>query len=123
MESPTINEHVPQVQADQPVEPVTIPTVPETPNREIKVFNPPANAPPPAEVPESFYKLDANEVGRLYKSQVDNRQKMENAPLRTQKMRTTEEQERMKKYPRTTIRVRLPDGTILQAVFQSKEKG
>lgn len=28
----------------------------------------------------------------------------------------------MKKYPRTTIRVRLPDHTILQAQFESKER-
>ncbi|KAI9008972.1 hypothetical protein CLU79DRAFT_775447 [Phycomyces nitens] len=115
MESSTANEQV-------PAQPVAVQIAPEAPNREIKVFSPPANAPLPAEMPESFYKLDANDIGKLYKSQMDNRQKIENAPLRTQKMRTTEEQERMKKYPRATIRVRLPDGTILQAVFESKEK-
>lgn len=38
-------------------------------------------------------------------------------------MRDAEDQERMKKYPKTTIRVRMPDYTIVQAVFQSKETG
>ncbi|SAM03544.1 hypothetical protein [Absidia glauca] len=97
------------------------------------------------EVPESFYKLDSNQVAKLYKAQVAHRQDLENrhvvkqnecvhreliplflfvcspSPLKTQKMRNAEELERMKKYPKTTIRVRFPDHTILQAVFESKE--
>lgn len=44
-------------------------------------------------------------------------------PLKTQKMRDSEDQEKLKKYPKTTIRVRMPDHTIVQAVFQSKERG
>lgn len=44
-------------------------------------------------------------------------------PLKTQKMRDGEDQEKLKKYPKTTIRIRMPDHTIVQAVFQSKEKG
>jgi hypothetical protein len=38
-------------------------------------------------------------------------------------MRNLEEKERMKKYPKTTIRVRFPDGLILQINFLSSEKG
>lgn len=38
-------------------------------------------------------------------------------------MRDGEEQEKLKKYPKTTIRIRMPDHTIVQAVFQSKERG
>ncbi|KAG0185785.1 UBX domain-containing protein 6 [Apophysomyces sp. BC1034] len=96
----------------------------ETPNREVKVFAPPSNASSRVDLPESFYKLDANEIKALYSSQVERRQKLENAqvPLKTQKMRNAEEQERMKKYPKTAIRVRLPDSVILQATFQSKER-
>ncbi|KAI9305800.1 hypothetical protein BJ944DRAFT_161065 [Cunninghamella echinulata] len=93
-------------------------------DRQVQVFSPPANAPStPAEVPESFFKLDSNQVAKLYKAQVAYRQALEDAPLKTQKMRNIEELEKMKKYPKTTIRVRLPDHTILQAVFESKEKG
>lgn len=44
-------------------------------------------------------------------------------PLKTQKIRVAEEQERMKKYPKTTIRVRFPDSTMLQATFKSSERG
>lgn len=38
-------------------------------------------------------------------------------------MRDGEDQEKLKKYPRTTIRIRLPDHTIVQALFQSRERG
>lgn len=38
-------------------------------------------------------------------------------------MRDGEDQEKLKKYPRTTIRIRMPDHTIVQAVFQSRERG
>lgn len=41
----------------------------------------------------------------------------------TQKLRDREDADRLKKYPKTTIRIRMPDHTIVQAVFQSKEKG
>ncbi|ORZ14558.1 hypothetical protein BCR42DRAFT_329437 [Absidia repens] len=99
------------------------PPLPPPKDRQIQIFSPPANATVPAEVPESFFKLDSNQVAKLYKAQVAHRQDLENSPLKTQKMRNTEELERMKKYPKTTIRVRFPDHTILQAVFESKERG
>jgi hypothetical protein len=44
-------------------------------------------------------------------------------PLKTKQMRNAEEKERMKKYPKTTIRVRFPDGLVLQINFLSIEKG
>ncbi|KAI9476299.1 MAG: hypothetical protein EXX96DRAFT_486454 [Benjaminiella poitrasii] len=92
-------------------------------DRELKILSPPKNANPIAELPESAYKLDANEIKKLYQSQIDYRQNLENKPMKTQKMRDSEEQEKLKKYPKTTIRVRMPDHTIVQAVFQSREKG
>ncbi|KAI8073351.1 hypothetical protein BC940DRAFT_291128 [Gongronella butleri] len=91
-------------------------------DRQVKVFRPPSNAQQQVQVPDTFYKLDSNQVAQLYKAQVQYRQKLEDAPLKTQKMRQAEELERMKKYPKTTIRVRLPDLTVLQATFESKEK-
>ncbi|KAL1931200.1 hypothetical protein VTP01DRAFT_10337 [Rhizomucor pusillus] len=94
---------------------------PETPDRQIKVLIPPSTAQPIGDLPESFYKLDSNEVKSLYQSHVARREKLENSPLKTKKMRNAEEQERMKKYPKATIRVRFPDRLLLQAVFQSKE--
>ncbi|CAO3646487.1 unnamed protein product [Cunninghamella blakesleeana] len=100
----------------------TPPPVEKEVDRQVQVFSPPKNAPAPAEVPESFYKINSNQVAKLYKAQVAYRQGLEEAPLKTQKMRNAEELDKMKKYPKTTLRVRLPDHTILQAVFESKEK-
>ncbi|ORX61849.1 hypothetical protein DM01DRAFT_1067226 [Hesseltinella vesiculosa] len=112
-------------------------TAPPTIDRQVKVFSPPKNAQQQAQVPETFYKLDGKEIASLYKAQVAYRQQLEDAakqnhsslvfinnrrPLKTQKMRQLEEQEKMKRYPKTTIRVRLPDLTLLQATFESKEK-
>lgn len=71
---------------------------PETPDRQIKVLIPPStaqpigrcNAPPDddkmwrtdvpwiGDLPESFYKLDSNEVKSLYQSHVARREKLEN---------------------------------------------
>ncbi|KAI8997187.1 hypothetical protein BDB01DRAFT_770169 [Pilobolus umbonatus] len=91
-------------------------------DREIKVLGLPQNAAPISEVPESVYKLSPNEVKQLYQSAVEYRQSLENRPLKTEKMRTAEEQDKLKKYPRTTIRIRMPNHIILQAVFRSTEK-
>ncbi|KAI8382959.1 hypothetical protein BD560DRAFT_385631 [Blakeslea trispora] len=91
-------------------------------DRQIKVLRPPASAGPIAELPESAYKLSPNEVKQLYQSTVERREKLENSPLKTQKMRDKEESEKLKKYPKTTIRIRMPDHVIVQAVFESKER-
>ncbi|KAI8643134.1 hypothetical protein BD408DRAFT_342922 [Parasitella parasitica] len=92
-------------------------------DRELKILNPPKNGASIPELPESAYKLEANEIKQLYQSSVERRQNLENRPLKTQKMRDSEDQEKLKKYPKTTIRVRMPDHTIIHAVFQSREKG
>ncbi|GAN00918.1 conserved hypothetical protein [Mucor ambiguus] len=91
-------------------------------DRELKILSPPKNGASIPELPESAYKLDSNEIKQLYQSTVERRQNLENRPLKTQKMRDSEDQEKLKKYPKTTIRVRMPDHTIVQAVFQSKER-
>ncbi|KAI8977184.1 hypothetical protein BDF20DRAFT_820674 [Mycotypha africana] len=92
-------------------------------DRQLKILSPPKTSSPIPDLPEEVYKLSANEVKQLYQSAVDRRQALESQPLKTQKMRDVEEQEKLKKYPKTTIRVRMPDHTIVQAVFYSKEKG
>ncbi|CAO3656485.1 unnamed protein product [Mucor hiemalis] len=100
----------------------TTTTEPAPFNRDLKILSPPKNAGPIPELPESAYKFNANEIGKLYQSTVERREKLENKPLKTQKMRDGEDQEKLKKYPKTTICIRMPDQTIVQAVFQSKEK-
>ncbi|KAI8081192.1 hypothetical protein BDF21DRAFT_339181 [Thamnidium elegans] len=92
-------------------------------DRQLKILSPPKNASQIPDLPETAYKLEANEIKQLYQSTVERRQNLENKPLKTQKMRDGEEQEKLKKYPRTTIRIRMPDHTIVQAVFQSRERG
>ncbi|KAI7892308.1 uncharacterized protein EV154DRAFT_418917 [Mucor mucedo] len=102
-------------------------------DRELKILSPPTNATQIAELPETAYKLEPNEIKKLYQSAVERRQNLENrqvrgqpverSPLKTQKMRDGEDQEKLKKYPKTTIRIRMPDHTIVQAVFQTKERG
>ncbi|CAO3675916.1 unnamed protein product [Umbelopsis vinacea] len=92
-------------------------------DRGIKVMSPPqGSGSSQMTVPESFYKLTPAEIKQLYQSQVNRRQALDNAPLKTKSMRNLEEKERMKKYPKTTIRVRFPDGLILQINFLSSEK-
>ncbi|KAI9287655.1 hypothetical protein BC943DRAFT_350567 [Umbelopsis sp. AD052] len=92
-------------------------------DRDIKVMSPnQGGAPSQVPVPESFYKLTPAEIKQLYQSQVNKRQALDNAPLKTKQMRNQEEKERMKKYPKTTIRVTFPDGLILQINFLSSEK-
>ncbi|KAH8555816.1 hypothetical protein BGW37DRAFT_478675 [Umbelopsis sp. PMI_123] len=92
-------------------------------DREIKVMSPhQGGAPSQVSVPESFYKLTPAEIKQLYQSQVNKRQSLDNAPLKTKQMRNLEEKERMKKYPKTTIRVMFSDGLILQINFLSNEK-
>ncbi|KAI9490859.1 hypothetical protein BDB00DRAFT_767991 [Zychaea mexicana] len=111
---------------DTPDSTATTQSAPEpepTFDRQVKMLQPPSNAPARVELPESFFKLTANEIKSLYKSHVEQRENLENRPLKTQKIRQAEEMDRMKKYPRTTIRIRFPDSTILQAVFRSQEKG
>ncbi|KAG1472924.1 hypothetical protein G6F56_001251 [Rhizopus delemar] len=90
-------------------------------DRQLKILNPPNNTSVP-EIPETAYKLDNNELKKLYQSNLERKERLENSPLKTQKMRDAEEQEKLKKHPKTTIRVRMPDYTIVQAVFQSREK-
>ncbi|KAI8327979.1 ubiquitin-related domain-containing protein [Choanephora cucurbitarum] len=90
-------------------------------DRQIKVLRPPTSAGPTAELPESAYKLSPNEIKQLYQSTVERRERLENSPLKTQKMRDKEEFEKLKKYPKTTIRIRMPNHTVVQAVFESKE--
>ena len=48
---------------------------------------------------------------------------MENAPLKTQKIRDAEAAAKRQKYPKTLIRFRIPNGTVLEAHFLSEEPG
>ncbi|XP_064184811.1 UBX domain-containing protein 6-like [Anguilla rostrata] len=72
------------------------------------------------ELPPDFYNLTAEELKReqQLRSEVVERSAM----LRTKAMREREEQRERKKHNYTLLRVRLPDGTLLQGTFLARER-
>ncbi|KAI9209534.1 GLUT4 regulating protein TUG-domain-containing protein [Polychytrium aggregatum] len=114
--------------ADQPLDTdMTEAAVEDKPavfNRDIKVF-----APPPEgytshakiDLPDSFFTLTSVELKQIYDSAKQHRQEHENAPLKTRYIREKEMEAKMQKYPKTLVRVRFMDRSILQATFRSVE--
>ncbi|XP_038633160.1 UBX domain-containing protein 6 isoform X3 [Scyliorhinus canicula] len=80
-------------------------------DRRIQVFRPSSQA-AKFELPSEFYNLTADEIKReqLMRSEALDRM----TKLRTKAMRERDEQREMKKYNYTLLRVRFPDGYILQ---------
>ncbi|XP_073700321.1 UBX domain-containing protein 6-like [Garra rufa] len=72
------------------------------------------------ELPPDFYNLTAEELKRelQQKSEIVER----NAMLRTKAMREKDEQRERRKYNYALLRVRLPDGNILQGTFLAWER-
>ncbi|XP_030640306.1 UBX domain-containing protein 6 isoform X2 [Chanos chanos] len=72
------------------------------------------------ELPPDFYNLTAEELKReqQLRSEVVER----NAMLRTKAMREKDEQRERRKYNYTLLRVRLPDGNLLQGTFLARER-
>ncbi|XP_048586779.1 UBX domain-containing protein 6-like isoform X2 [Nematostella vectensis] len=71
------------------------------------------------ELPEEFFSLSSEEVKREYQMKLEEREK--NAQLRTKAMREADKKP-TKTYRFTLIRVRFPDGIVLQGTFYSREK-
>jgi len=93
-------------------------------DRNIKVFNPPpenVQFQTQIDLPDSFYELTSTELQFLLAMQSAKRVSQENASFKTSKLRAQEEKEKERKYPKTLIRVRFPDGFQLQIAFMSKE--
>ncbi|KAG5851294.1 hypothetical protein ANANG_G00091570 [Anguilla anguilla] len=88
-------------------------------DRRTQAFRPSPNA-TRFELPPDFYNLTAEELKReqQLKSEVVER----NAMLRTKAMREREEQRERRKYSYALLRVRLPDGTLLQGTFLARER-
>ncbi|XP_062411619.1 UBX domain-containing protein 6 [Sardina pilchardus] len=72
------------------------------------------------DLPSDFYNLTAEELKREQhlKSEIVER----NAMLRTKAMREKEEQRERRKYNYALLRVRLPDGILLQGTFLARER-
>ncbi|XP_054914091.1 UBX domain-containing protein 6 [Poeciliopsis prolifica] len=88
-------------------------------DRKPQAFRPSPNA-QRFELPPEFYNLSAEE---LKKDQQQRSELVEkNAMLRTKAMREREEQRERRKYNYTLLRVRLPDGNLLQATFYAWDR-
>uniref|UniRef100_A0A1A7X1W5 UBX domain-containing protein 6 n=1 Tax=Iconisemion striatum TaxID=60296 RepID=A0A1A7X1W5_9TELE len=72
------------------------------------------------ELPSEFYNLTAEELKREQQLRSDTIEK--NAMLRTKAMREKEEQRERRKYNYTLLRVRLPDGNLLQGTFYAWDR-
>ncbi|XP_067824220.1 UBX domain-containing protein 6 [Heptranchias perlo] len=88
-------------------------------DRRIKVFRPSPQA-AKFELPSDFYNLTAEEIKR---EQQTRSEAVERATmLRTKAMRERDEQRELKKYNYTLLRIRFPDGYILQGTFYARER-
>jgi hypothetical protein len=74
-------------------------------------------------LPDSFFELSTSELKYFLSASDRRRKELENAPLKTQYIRTKEAEQKKRKYPKTMVRVKFPDGAQLQAVFLTTEKG
>ncbi|NXY77279.1 UBXN6 protein, partial [Glareola pratincola] len=87
-------------------------------DRQLCVFKPSPEA-ARFELPDDFYNLTAEEIKREQRLRTEAVEKA--SMLRTRAMREKEEQREMRKYNYTLVRVRFPDGYILQGTFYARE--
>ncbi|KAM9460830.1 UBX domain-containing protein 6 [Clarias gariepinus] len=88
-------------------------------NRQAQAFRPSQHA-TRFELPPDFYNLTPEELKREQQLKSDLVER--NAMLRTKAMREKDEQRERRKYNYALLRVRLPDGNILQGTFSAWEK-
>ncbi|MBN3315551.1 UBXN6 protein, partial [Atractosteus spatula] len=88
-------------------------------DRQLQVYRPSPHA-TRFELPPDFYNLTAEELKR--EQQLRSETVERNAQLRTKAMRERDEQRERKKYNYTLLRVRLPDGNLLQGTFYARDK-
>jgi tether containing UBX domain for GLUT4 len=76
-------------------------------------------------LPDDFYELTTSELKYLMSSQRKQADSYANKPLMTRELREQEQRKaqlaKQERYPRTLIRVRFPDQTLLEARFSSRE--
>ncbi len=85
--------------------------------RDVKVLFS-AGVPPPPELPPDFYSLSGEEARALVAAAAARREA--GAQLRTQAQRDAEAARRTKVYRAALVRVRFPDGTILQGLYSTR---
>ena len=87
-------------------------------DRDIKVFHP-SNSASKFSIPDEFYTISPEELKKEQQRREEATEKL--GMLRTKAMRERDEQRELRKYRYTLIRVRFPDGVILQGVFRANE--
>ncbi|KAM6294734.1 UBX domain-containing protein 6 [Aegotheles albertisi] len=87
-------------------------------DRQLCIFKPSPEA-ARFELPGDFYNLTAEEIKREQRLRTEAVEKA--SMLRTRAMREKQEQREMRKYNYTLVRVRFPDGYILQGTFYARE--
>uniref|UniRef100_A0A8B9HNV6 UBX domain-containing protein 6 n=1 Tax=Astyanax mexicanus TaxID=7994 RepID=A0A8B9HNV6_ASTMX len=88
-------------------------------DRQPQAFRPTQNA-TRFELPPDFYNLSAEELKREQQAKSDIVER--NSMLRTKAMREKDEQRERRKYNYALLRIRLPDGNILQGTFLAWER-
>ncbi|XP_029939612.1 UBX domain-containing protein 6 isoform X1 [Salarias fasciatus] len=88
-------------------------------DRQPQAFRPSSNA-QRFELPPEFYNLTAEELKKEQQQKSDLVEK--NAMLRTKAMRERDEQRERRKYNYTLLRIRLPDGNLLQGTFYAWDR-
>lgn len=69
------------------------------------------------QLPDSFFDLTSAELTQISRTYAQNSQRMQDATMKTSKMRKAEEEQRMRKFRKVLIRLQMPDRQILQGVF------
>nr|KAG5702260.1 hypothetical protein BaRGS_030615 [Batillaria attramentaria] len=88
-------------------------------HRAMKVFHPSNNA-SKFEIPDEFYSVSPAELKKEQQRREEAVEKL--GMLRTKAMRERDELRELRKYRFTLIRVRFPDGVLLQGIFKAHEK-
>ncbi|XP_076977224.1 UBX domain-containing protein 6 [Tamandua tetradactyla] len=88
-------------------------------DRQRRVFQPSPLA-SQFDLPGDFFNLTAEEIRREQRLRADAVERL--SVLRTKAMREKEEQRELRKYTYTLLRVRLPDGCLLQGTFYARER-
>ncbi|XP_021100686.1 UBX domain-containing protein 6 isoform X3 [Heterocephalus glaber] len=88
-------------------------------DRQLRVFRPSPLA-SHFNLPGDFFSLTAEELKREQRLRADAVERL--SVLRTKAMREKEEQRDLRKYNYTVLRVRLPDGCLLQGTFYARER-
>ncbi|GFO23227.1 ubx domain-containing protein 6 [Plakobranchus ocellatus] len=87
-------------------------------DRDVKVFHP-SNSASKFSIPDEFYTISPEELKKEQQRREEATEKL--GMLRTKAMRERDEQRELRKYRYALLRVRFPDGVILQGVFRANE--